>query len=137
MNLPYLVLVYVPTDEEFESGVLGEPEREEDFNTEKEAREFYDSVQCRVKILMKYNSPEPDADGTVLEELWTEKLPEREFEVTRWTPVADCTVILDPADYEGKTLTEIEKVVQGHSLNNDNWQPIESEEFDKYEVSEN
>lgn len=67
MNQIFEVLIWNRVDGE----TLNDTDREEGFATYENAKAFYDSItNHKVKMLMQYESLEPDADGKVLEEDW-------------------------------------------------------------------
>jgi len=85
MNKEFQVLVWEKYEVKSEEK-LGQPKIEEDFDTQEQAFNFYYSVKKFLcKMVMKYESNEPDADGDVLEEDWNNKHWEsnEDFE-TRW-----------------------------------------------------
>jgi len=64
-NKPFLVLVWKTRSDA--DPWLGDPDYEQDYDTFKEAEKDYDGqLKFGHKMLMKYESPEPDADGEVL-----------------------------------------------------------------------
>lgn len=61
---------------------------------------------------------------------------ERVFTVTRVCRMSDCEIYIDSDELNGLTTGEIQKIVSGYAMENGNWNMIESEEFDEYEVVE-
>jgi len=70
VNQPYQLLVWMKYEYKEQ---LGCPQIETDFATKKEAFTAFNKVEKFLcKMVMKYESSDPAADGDVLEEEWTE-----------------------------------------------------------------
>ncbi len=61
---------------------------------------------------------------------------ERCFSVTRVCRMSDCLIIVDADELNGLTTEEIQKVISSYAMENGNWNMIESEDDDSYEVVE-
>jgi len=68
LNKQFQVLVWEKYEVEEQ---LGQPKEEEDFDTYKDAFQYYNGVRKFLcKMVMKYESSESDADGDVMNEAW-------------------------------------------------------------------
>jgi len=61
---------------------------------------------------------------------------ERCFTVTRVCRMSDCEIYVDADELHGLTMEETRKIVSSYAMENGNWNMIESEELDDYEVIE-
>jgi len=50
--------------------------------------------------------------------------------------MSDCLIIVDADELNGLTTEEIQKVISSYAMENGNWNMIESEDDDSYEVVE-
>jgi len=72
LNKQFEVLVWEKYEVKSEEK-LGQPTDEIEFDTYKEAFNCYNGVKKFLcKMIMKYESSEPDADGNVMNEAWKE-----------------------------------------------------------------
>ena len=133
------VLVFMHPDNE---GAYGCAEIEKAFETEAQAREYYENVRYYFgKQLMQYESMESDASGHAIQEDYKENddedLSERSFSVTKIDVLATCEINFDEselAELNGLSEKEEEEKIREAAINSDMWRIVESEDNVSYEV---